>query len=763
MERTFVTLLSAFFWYAVCTATPVTPKEACLAAQQWIVTKATVRTETATPIMDEAGNTVAYCVPTEEGGTVLTSTDTAFAPILGYTLHGDWSNLSEGHPLRMLLSRMGASQREALKRRSIRARTTSITEMAFAENEAEWVRLLMPVNTLSKSLKGGSEGTICVSWNADWDGKFDHWNQVHHNKYYNPNFGTDLEKKDQHALYNRDCPKVKGTHYLAGVDYPISYSYLANTGCVATAGATIQQFFRYPNGNIGGVPYPCKIVDTEYEVVDKTLKMSFKSRAVTLTTKQATYNWNLLDREWKKDEDPGEAVRNLTNAVSYNTSVSVETEYGCKSTGTDSLSNIGKLANAFKNFGFTNASCFLRGETMPTVEFLNRYVYPSLIANRPVVLSLQGTVVEVDDDNGIEKKVGHAIVAMGFFASGKNRWTHILWGWGGEANGIFNLEEVLKPLDSSGEFDVLTGAISMISAPNVTNAERYVILAGRVVDKEGKGVKRATVTYGNDSTFTKEDGWFALPLPPTGRKGILYATYNMEGDTPLVSEMKTLELTPYTTTYPADDAQKCISSIPTLETLTLQPSKDIEDEISILLDPSGQEKLTPRALTEMIKFVERIKDEQKVNTISKINIKTIASQQQDKSNITLANDIFSIIKPGTASFAYHFEKASSTLTLIFDIDLNISEVNVATAIPQGRMEVSTGASITLELKGGGEQCVFDDAIATTLLVSETLDFKNAKSLPLTFVEVVGRRLTLYFPSNSAPACFLKVRVSGPTR
>ena len=755
-KQPLIALLAALCCAPLCRAVSVTPGQAALAARNWLGAEATVSTDEASPVTDEEGQVVAYGVPTVRGGVVLITTDTAFAPVVGYLPACDMADLPAGHPLRLVLRRMGAAQRQTLARR---ARAADPETLA---NEAAWASLLasraQPRASTVTSNAVSAFGTIlhptldAAAWIA-WNDALSHWNQQGGNNWY-PVSAQEPEKN----LYSRDLPVVKTTMKLPDSvpEPPYVQESLAVAGCVAVAGAIVQQACRYPSWTEGGKSYTCTVVDT---VIESTT-VSKEERQISMASRTGSDDWGALESLNWTNEELVAAIRDLTNRTTLNTGLLVGTTYGSDG----SVANTVPLADALTTLGFRDARYVENEAGGDPVPFLKRFVYPMLMAGRPVVLSLRGEATMTSEFVPATKagtQIDHAIVATGlsWSASDSAFYAALHWGWGGLGDGWFDLSQTLSVKTATSEtipgggtvtaektyaYSTLKGVVTLIVPPAVGQETRYVPIVGQVLSAAGVGVEGATVSFGKVRTKSGAGGWFALEVASDKQADELQA-------------MRDGEIVAVPLSLPGlGTAVGLEQAIPDWQTLRLPGPTDWVAELSPLVDPSGKERLTDKAANKLAQLVVQSEAEFGID-VSRVTVETQSDQLKLLSPIKAINATFGeIVDDANVTIPQSFNTGTGELILRLNWSIAVSGLGVP-EVPLGvaaRAAAGVG-SLSLTLTGGEGALAFAADVPARVLASETPDFASSRELPVTSREVEGNRLTLRFEPPAAGTCFLK--------
>ena len=204
---------------------------------------------------------------------------------------------------------------------------------------------------------------------------------------------------DQLEPYNYFCPEIDGEKTI--------------TGCVATSGAQIMKYFRFPDGPLSGT-----ISYTDPNGKDRSLQLDGK-----------TFDWdNMLDSYAGAYTDPQrDAVAFLMQAAGH----AAKMDYGVEASGafTENL-----LINLKKYFGYNSAAQLLRRDNYPPSRWEDM-VYDNLRTVGPMIYE------------GEDTSFGHSFICDGYAPGG---FFHFNWGWGGFYNGYFKLS-ALTPSQAGTE------------------------------------------------------------------------------------------------------------------------------------------------------------------------------------------------------------------------------------------------------------------------------------------------------------------------
>ena len=362
-----------------------------------------------------------HVVRLKGGGFVVMSADTTREPVVAFSSGGDLVE-SDSNPLWVLLKndlalRVGGSSSSGVAKNGLlRAAAGS---SSGSGNEAKWNRLLGKSGRLLSTPQGVSSiSDILVAplvkskWNQGNVGGSPCYN------YYTPN--------------NYVC------------------------GCVATVGAQIMRYFRYPTE-----PMP------QYE----NPNCAISGVQTPLTTQGGTYSWDAMPLE------PGSSIadeqRMAIGKLTSDVGICCNMDYA-----SDGSSSGGyRLAHTFTNhFGYASAMVAQWGSDQSGSDDVRKAMLSNFDAGLPVALSLSGAG-------------GHEIVGDGYGYSDGTLYIHFNMGWGGSDDAWY-----APPAMGTTQynFSVLNGIVYNVFTNYPASA---VICSGRVLDADGIPVENATVSF----------------------------------------------------------------------------------------------------------------------------------------------------------------------------------------------------------------------------------------------------------------------------
>ncbi len=376
-----LSILLATFFTLTLHARPVTSEEAARVAQAWA--------DTATPILGKSAQVQAVeAVPMDAGGTLyykvlldnqrvlILASDTQITPVIA-VIEYHRLRIPAGHPLLELLHGDLTRRHEVFVAAAADPKHRTNAELAelVAAHQRQWDTLL----SRTEPPHAARLQTILEGWETG--GRLTHWYQESYNVYGDWAPGT---------VYDRYTPQH------------------AYTGCVATAGAALLEFFRVSEGPTG---------------VERICRLS--GEPCTLTTLGGTYDWSLLPK-WRKGVALTEEASELLGRVSYDVGVCTGTWYDPRMSGSTPYS----LARALPIY-FGIQVTYLQGAAQGDKKLIAaQHIYPQLLKGAPVVCGLMGT------------QSGHAAIAVGYAEDAfATPYTKLFMGWGGRYDTWYALPE----------------------------------------------------------------------------------------------------------------------------------------------------------------------------------------------------------------------------------------------------------------------------------------------------------------------------------
>ena len=226
---------------------------------------------------------------------------------------------------------------------------------------------------------------------------------------------------DQYAPYNDLCPLINGNQR-------------AVTGCVATAMAQIMYYHQWPLTGTGNISY-----------VTNTKKLS-----IDVNFANTSYDWANMTPYYNSSN--AQVQKDAVATLMYHCGAAVQMDYDESSAAYSR--DAGRAL--IKNFGYDSNLQYLERNYFSMLEWINT-LKTELNASRPVYY------------DGQSSEEGHAFVCDGYDA---NNLFHFNWGWGGYANGYFELT-ALNPGTSDG-YNASQSIMTGIQKPTTSSKPSYI-------------------------------------------------------------------------------------------------------------------------------------------------------------------------------------------------------------------------------------------------------------------------------------------------
>lgn len=196
-------------------------------------------------------------------------------------------------------------------------------------------------------------------------------------------------------IYNTMCPTLSGKHCL--------------TGCVATAGAQIMYYYKYPESTEGVEGYQANYQYTS--INDITIQ----------GLPETSFDWDKMKLSYTASDQGTEEQKEVAKLMLY-AGFAAQMKYGTSG----SSANHGVLAEGMvKYFGYDPYTCQYIKRASYSVKEWDEIMYNELEKKRPIIYSGQSEV-----------EGGHAFICDGYDGEGLY---HFNWGWGGNYDGYFKL------------------------------------------------------------------------------------------------------------------------------------------------------------------------------------------------------------------------------------------------------------------------------------------------------------------------------------
>ena len=297
----------------------------------------------------------------DDGGFVIVSGDDSTDPILGYTTRGKFDECHMPHNFRAWLEQTNA-EIEALQSLSM----SRGAEPAQAPRQAAPHAKIDPL--------------ILTTWDQ----------------------GNYENATNSDGVYNIRLPQINGKYTCAG--------------CVATAGAQLLYYYKWPTGNTQAVPGYVLQPSSMYPDTSHDLP-------------PVTFQWDKMKTSYSYRDDNAEAVNAVAELMLY-CGYAAQMGYGINGS---SAAHIDLAKGLCKYFGYNSKTWKDVERVNYSVSEWDQLIYNELASGRPVIYA------------GAYNNSGHAFLCDGYDGDGMY---HFNWGWGGAWNGYFKLQAT-NPYGSS--------------------------------------------------------------------------------------------------------------------------------------------------------------------------------------------------------------------------------------------------------------------------------------------------------------------------
>lgn len=405
-----------------------------------------------------------YVVNLQGGGFVVTSGDTEIEPILAYSKDSTWNTNATQNPLMVMLNFDVAAVMEAASTSSASSTSSGGRRLAAAAPSAKatkWARLRS-----AASAKGGARLQA---------GSLSSLGDVRVNTLMETKWGQEDHGENQYTPRGYVC------------------------GCVATAGAQIMRYWRYPTASITKIKDYYGTVDgtaswTLNDGYQTTVGGSYTAWNDDVKTFGGTYDWNNMPAtvSWLTSTAQKKAIGKLTLDVGR----SVHMDYAKNGSGSHYSLIATRLVDQFQ---YKNAALIIKKDGC-SLDEIKRAILPSLDLKSPCGVSVPG----------------HAIVADGYGYNSGTLYVHFNLGWTGTDNAWYNPPDLT---DADSDFTSIDTIIYNIYPPSVCSDSGRTIVSGRLLNSSGSILANTTVTARNRSSgatytaTTDAKGIYALLVP----------------------------------------------------------------------------------------------------------------------------------------------------------------------------------------------------------------------------------------------------------
>lgn len=355
MMRSPILFLVSVLVAAMAQAAPITEQQAMQKAQAFLQGKQLVQQsrKMRRALPSKASNPLLYIFNVEEdGGFVIVSGDDSTDAILGYATQGRYDESLLPENFRAWMQQTTA-ELEAYQR--------SAKDVALQTSGKMQAVKRVPVHAKIDPL-------IITTWNQ----------------------GNANNASNTDGVYNVHLPMIDGA-------YPC-------TGCVATVGAQLMYYYRWPQAETESVP-GYTVSDSEAQTSEALPPIQFQ--------------WDKMKTSYAFNDPNTDAVNAVADLMLY-CGYAAQMSYGINASGASSSTLAQGMAT---HFGYQDSWRFVAREDYSISEW-DELIYNELACARPVIYS--GAY------NG-----GHAFICDGYDGDGLY---HFNWGWGGDYNGYFKLQ-----------------------------------------------------------------------------------------------------------------------------------------------------------------------------------------------------------------------------------------------------------------------------------------------------------------------------------
>jgi len=288
---------------------------------------------------------------------------------------------------------------------------------------------------------------------------------------------------DQGKYYNNSCPLATG-----GPDGR------AWAGCVPTAMGQIMNYYRHPITGTGSYTYN----DTVGASVYNSLSADFAN---------TIYQWNLMPLKVTERQNDSAVAKLL-----YHLGVSVDLNYEPDGSGMYNH----KAAWALRTYFQYSPDCEYVFRDTATHTDWKQLILDHLDAKKPLYYAGWADTINVS---------GHAFVCDGYQDTS---YFHFNWGWNGEADGYFLLDQLTPGADFTLDHELIINFY-----PDTTSAY-YTPCNGTTTLTKTKG----TFTDGSGPLFNYQDNadclWIIEPADSIANIKLNFLEFNTEQDSDLV-------------------------------------------------------------------------------------------------------------------------------------------------------------------------------------------------------------------------------------
>ena len=461
--------LSFLLLAAVVRAAEITADQAAAAVQAWVDEGSSMgrlvgaEVDSSATVETDSGARL-HIVKFADGGFAVTPADDRIDPIIAFTPAGTdlvqdasnpfWALISGDISARERAAGIGAaSTASTTKGGAGRALATTVSSDTTARAQARWAALLQKAAS-SQTTKGKAAKSTRAAASAVSDIRVDsfvqsQWNQYTHN--------------------NADAGSPCYNYYTPG-------NYVC--GCVATAGAQLMRYWRWPTSSVTALTKTCSVSNS----VSQTIYYA------QFTMQGGLYDWDAMPLVPANGitEAQCQAIGKLT----YDIGVSVNMAWADVGSGANPFALVPRLKDTFV-YANAAAAVYQPGSYPYSLVELKKAVIPNCDARAPLVMSITGP------------RGGHAVIVDGYGYAGNDFYMHVNFGWGGYYDAWYMPPDI-------ADFTTINGFVF-----NVFTEMTGSILSGRVLDAGGAPIAGASVHLQQgsatiDSTTSDANGIYAF-------------------------------------------------------------------------------------------------------------------------------------------------------------------------------------------------------------------------------------------------------------
>ena len=451
----------------VVLAAPITGEQAIRAVNRWVTAipaahmnaKLGGSTEVVKTYAGSDGNALFHVVKISGGGYVVTSADDTILPIVAFSEDDDLVQ-DENNPLWRMLNKDMAYRRQA----------SASAVMANAK-----------ATVVAPKLKAA-----CESAKSAWDDLL-----AADGEAGSPQGEAQTAKGVLNVADVRVDAMLTTKWNQANVGGSKCYNYFTPNnyvcGCVATAGAQLLRYHKFPTSSVAQKTYSCWV----------------NSSVSSQTMMGGVYDWAKMVEV--PSSSTTDAQRQAIGRLCYDVGVASRMNWTSSQSGAVPAVLSESIVSAF---GYASAKCYMYSSI--SSEVFKRAIYANLDAGYPVLLGVYGDIG------------GHAIVADGYGFHNGTIYTHLNLGWGGNRDAwyalpLIDIENINYSSSGSGSTDgdafTSVGSITFNVFPRHTGE----LLTGRTLDANGAPIANASVVAVNGSSrysaTSNAKGIYAINVP----------------------------------------------------------------------------------------------------------------------------------------------------------------------------------------------------------------------------------------------------------